>query len=169
MRRDRVTLERIQLLHPKVKEEVLAMYDEIVASLTGRSICRFTHTLRTFAEQDKLFAQGRTTPGKIVTRARGGQSYHNYGLAIDIVLLVDMDGNGTFETASWDTRRDFDGDGRADWLEVVDVFKRYGWEWGGDWRFVDAPHFQKTFGKSIAELQALHRGNKVDKNGFVLI
>lgn len=166
---DRITLERINLLHPRVKEEAVELYGEIVKSLTGRAICRFTHTLRTFAEQDKLFAQGRTAPGKIVTRARGGQSYHNYGLAIDIALLVDTDRNGTFETASWDTRSDFDQDGRADWMEVVDIFKRYGWEWGGDWRFRDAPHFQKTLGKSIVELQALHRAKKVDKNGFVLI
>ena len=74
---DRITLERINLLHPRVKEEAVELYGEIVKSLTGRAICRFTHTLRTFAEQDKLFAQGRTAPGKIVTRARGGQSYHN--------------------------------------------------------------------------------------------
>lgn len=166
---DRITLERINLLHPRVKEEAVELYGEIVKALTGRAICRFTHTLRTFAEQDKLFAQGRTAPGKIVTRARGGQSYHNYGLAIDIALLVDTDRNGTFETASWDTRSDFDQDGRADWMEVVDIFKRYGWEWGGDWRFIDKPHFQKTLGKSIVELQALHRTKKVDKNGFVLI
>lgn len=166
---DRITLERINLLHPRVKEEAVELYGEIVKALTGRAICRFTHTLRTFAEQDKLFAQGRTAPGKIVTRAKGGQSYHNYGLAIDIALLVDTDRNGTFETASWDTRSDFDQDGRADWMEVVDIFKRYGWEWGGDWRFIDKPHFQKTLGKSIVELQTLHRTKKVDKNGFVLI
>ena len=167
--KDKITLERIQLLHPKLREESIELYDDIIEALTGRATCRFTHTLRTFAEQNALFAQGRTAPGKIVTRARGGQSYHNYGLAIDIVLLVDRDGNGTFESAAWDTKSDFDGDGRADWMEVVDVFKRYGWVWGGDWKFVDPPHFEKTFDKSIKELQALHKANKVDKNGFVLI
>jgi peptidoglycan L-alanyl-D-glutamate endopeptidase CwlK len=145
------------------------MYDEIVADLTGTAACRFAYTLRTFAEQDGLFAQGRTKPGAIVTKAKGGQSYHNYGLAIDIVLLVDKDKNGTFETASWDLKTDFDGDGKSDWQEVVAIFKRYGYEWGGDWKFLDAPHFQKTLGKSIAELQVLHNTGKVDKNGFVLI
>lgn len=167
--KDQKTLERIQLLHPKLREEALTMYDEIVAALTGTAACRFAYTLRTFAEQDALFAQGRTKPGAIVTKAKGGQSYHNYGLAIDIVLLVDTDKNGTFETASWDLKTDFDGDGKSDWQEVVAIFKRYGYEWGGDWKFNDAPHFQKTFGKSIAELQALHNAGKVDKNGFVLI
>ena len=167
--KDQKTLERIQLLHPKLREEALIMYDEIVAALTGTAACRFAYTLRTFAEQDALFAQGRTKPGAIVTKAKGGQSYHNYGLAIDIVLLVDKDKNGTFETASWDLKTDFDGDGKSDWQEVVAIFKRYGYEWGGDWKFVDAPHFQKTLGKSIAELQTLHNAGKVDKNGFVLI
>jgi peptidoglycan L-alanyl-D-glutamate endopeptidase CwlK len=167
--KDQKTLERIQLLHPKLREEALTMYDEIVAALTGTAACRFAYTLRTFAEQDALFAQGRTKPGAIVTKAKGGQSYHNYGLAIDIVLLVDKDKNGTFETASWDLKTDFDGDGKSDWQEVVAIFKRYGYEWGGDWKFVDAPHFQKALGKSIAELQTLHNAGKVDKNGFVLI
>lgn len=167
--KDEKTLERIQLLHPKLREEALTMYDEIVAALTGTAACRFAYTLRTFAEQDGLFAQGRTKPGAIVTKAKGGQSYHNYGLAIDIVLLVDKDKNGTFETASWDLKTDFDGDGKSDWQEIVAIFKRYGYEWGGDWKFNDAPHFQKTLGKSISELQALHKASKVDKNGFVLI
>ena len=90
-------------------------------------------------------------------------------MAIDIVLLVDKDKNGTFETASWDVKTDFDGDGKSDWQEVVAIFKRYGYEWGGDWKFNDAPHFQKTFGKSVAELQSLHNAGKVDKNNFVLI
>jgi peptidoglycan L-alanyl-D-glutamate endopeptidase CwlK len=167
--KDQITLDRINLLHPKLKEDALKIYDEIVAALNGLAICRFTHTLRTFAEQDALYAQGRTKAGAKVTNARGGQSYHNFGMAIDIVLLVDKDKNGSFETASWDVKTDFDGDGKADWMEIVAIFKRYGFEWGGDWKFNDAPHFQKTFGKSINELLSLHTNNKVDKNGFVLI
>lgn len=167
--KDQITLDRINLLHPKLKEDALKIYDEIVAALNGSAICRFTHTLRTFAEQDALYAQGRTKAGAKVTNARGGQSYHNFGMAIDIVLLVDKDKNGSFETASWDIKTDFDGDGKADWMEIVAIFKRYGFEWGGDWKFNDAPHFQKTFGKSINELLSLHTNNKVDKNGFVLI
>lgn len=166
---DKITIDRIKLLHPKVREEVQEIYEEICEALKGRAMCRFSYTLRTFAEQDALFAQGRTKPGKIVTKARGGQSYHNYGLAVDIVLLVDRDGNGTFESAAWDTKTDFDGDKVSDWMEVVNIFKRYGWTWGGDWRFVDAPHFEKPLGLSIAQLQRLHRDKKTDKNGYVNI
>jgi peptidoglycan L-alanyl-D-glutamate endopeptidase CwlK len=49
---------------------------------------------RTHAEQDALYAQGRTTPGPIVTRAKGGQSPHNWGLAIDVVPDRDLDTAG---------------------------------------------------------------------------
>ena len=167
--KDKVTLDRINLLHPRLRDEVIKMYDEIVAALTGSAICRFAYTLRTFAEQDGLYAQGRTKAGAKVTNAKGGQSYHNYGLAIDIVLLVDKDKNGTYETASWDIKTDFDGDGKADWMEIVAIFKRYGFEAGIDWKFVDAPHFQKSFGYSIKQLQDLFHSNKVDKNNYVLI
>lgn len=140
---DKITLERIELIHPSLRNEVKEIYNEICEALTGKTICRFAYTLRTFAEQNTLYSQGRTVKGSIVTNAKGGQSAHNYGFAIDIVLLKDNDGNGTFESASWETNIDFDGDGVSDWMEVVKIFKLYGWEWGGDWKFIDKPHFQK--------------------------
>ncbi|WPC11502.1 M15 family metallopeptidase [Riemerella anatipestifer] len=140
---DKITLQRIELLHPKLREEAKAIYKEICEALTGNAICRFTHTLRTFQEQNDLYAIGRTKKGRRVTNAKGGQSYHNYGLAIDICLLVDKDGNGTYETAVWDTKADFDNDKIADWQEIVAIFKRYGWTWGGDWRFLTLHIFKK--------------------------
>lgn len=148
---DKVTLERIEKIHPKLKDELLAIYKEICTALNGKALCRFSYTLRTFAEQDALYYAKPQ-----VTKAKGGQSYHNYGLAVDIVLIVDKDGNGSYESASWDVKMDFDGDGKSDWMEVVAIFKRYGWIWGGDWKFYDAPHFEKSLGYSIAQLQALH-------------
>jgi len=167
--KDSKTLERIALLHPKLREEATEIYEEICKRLTGKAMCRFSFTLRTFAEQDALFAQGRTKPGKVVTKAKGGLSMHNYGLAIDVVLLLDRDGDGIFTEASWDTKGDYDADGVADWMEIVQVFKEHGWEWGGDWKFYDAPHFQKTFGKSVRDLLALYNAKKVDANNYVLI
>lgn len=129
------------------------IYNEITRVLKGNATVRFAQGLRTFAEQQALYNQGRTKPGKIVTKARAGSSYHNYGLAIDIVLLVDKDNNGTYETASWDMIKDFDGDNVADWMEIVAIFKKYGWGWGGDWRSMkDYPHFEKTFGYSVSNL-----------------
>jgi peptidoglycan L-alanyl-D-glutamate endopeptidase CwlK len=148
--KDQITIDRIKLLHPLLIDEVNEIYDEISKALGTGVICRFAHTLRTNKEQDLLFAKKPK-----VTNARGGQSYHNYGLAIDIVLLLDKDKNNTYEIASWNTKLDFDKDGESDWMEVVKIFKMYGWEWGGDWKFIDAPHFQKTFGLSIKQLQKL--------------
>jgi peptidoglycan L-alanyl-D-glutamate endopeptidase CwlK len=94
---DKPTLDRIELLHPVVRQEVKDIYlNEIIPTLSGKAICRFAYTLRTFAEQDALYSQGRTKlfddKGKrlgIVTKAKGGQSIHNFGLALDIVLLKD--------------------------------------------------------------------------------
>jgi peptidoglycan L-alanyl-D-glutamate endopeptidase CwlK len=152
---DKITLDRIQLLHPAVREEVNYIYRaQIVPALNGRAICRFAYTLRTFAEQDAIYAQGRTrlfdANGKrlgVVTKAKGGQSIHNYGLALDIVLIKDTNNDGKFDTASWEDNIDFDKDGKADWMEVVEILKRNNWVWGGDWKsFKDKPHFEKTFG-----------------------
>jgi peptidoglycan L-alanyl-D-glutamate endopeptidase CwlK len=163
---DKVTLDRIEFIHPKLKDELKLIYAEICAALTGKAMCRFAYTLRSFAEQDALF---HAVPQ--VTKAKGGQSYHNYGLAVDIVLVVDKDGNGSYETASWDTKSDFDGDGKSDWQEVVAIFKRYGWEWGGNWAsFPDMPHFQKTLGYTIVQLQALHAKQLANgKTGYLAL
>ncbi|WP_341279347.1 M15 family metallopeptidase [Paenibacillus sp. FSL H8-0537] len=109
-----------------------------------------TQGLRTIAEQDKLYAQGRTTAGSIVTNARGGYSYHNFGVAIDFALLS-PDG----KQAYWDTKRDGNVNQTVDWAEVVDEAKRLGFAWGGDWTsFKDYPHFEMTFGLSTAQLRA---------------
>lgn len=158
---DKATLERIKLLHPALREEVTEIYNEICEALKGKAICRFAYTLRTYAEQAELYAQGRTKPGKKVTQAGPGQSYHNFGLAVDIVLLKDTNGDGTFETASWETNVDFDGDGVADWQEIVKIFKQHGWVWGGDWKFTDMPHFEKTFGIAVRELDRRLKNNIV--------
>lgn len=160
---DQVTLDRIKLLHPKLRDEATDLYHEICEALNGKVICRFSHTLRSFAEQDALYYSSRPPlNGLWKTNAKGGKSYHNYGLAIDIVLLLDKDGNGTNETALWDVKRDFDGDNQADWMEIVAIFKRYGWEWGGDWGkpITDAPHFQKTLGHSVKQLLELYNSKK---------
>jgi peptidoglycan L-alanyl-D-glutamate endopeptidase CwlK len=155
---DKVTLQRIDLIHPVLREELHEIYKEICERLQGRVICRFTHTLRTNAEQNALFAKGRNgDKGKIVTYAKGGQSYHNYGLAVDIVLLVDKDGNGTHETVDYSITSDNDGDGIADFDEIDYVFNMYGWKglYKANGKRWDYPHFQKTFGLTIAQLQKL--------------
>ena len=153
---DKTSLSRVALMHPLLRTELANILSEIAQG--GVSI-RLTQTLRTIQEQNDLYAIGRTKPGKIVTNAKGGQSYHNYGLACDFCLLH-KDGS-----ISWNMHEDLDKDGIADWMEVVKVFEKYGWEWGGKWKFKDTPHFQKTFGKSIKDLQNC----KKDKDGYPII
>lgn len=163
---DAITLKRIETIHPKLREELRKIYDEICKELTGRAVCRFSQVYRTFKEQDALYAQGRTKPGAKVTNAKGGQSYHNYGLAVDIVMIIDG------KTASWDTTKDWDGDKIADWLEVVKIFTKHGWQWGlfnKEGNRYDLPHFQKTFGLSISALRKRHDAKKIDKEGYVII
>lgn len=154
---DTISLERLEKLHPSIREEAKKILAEVEAHLTGKADIRITQALRTIEEQDLLYAQGRTKPGKIVTNARGGSSYHNYGLAVDFTLLV----GGQI---SWDMKTDWDGDKVADWMEVVNIFQKYGWEWGGNWKTLkDYPHFQKTFGYSISELRRKHNNKEFIK------
>ena len=80
--KDLVTVQRVALLHPIYIPPFTAFIDEI-ENVTGR-IFRVVQGLRTWAEQQALWNQGRTTPGKIVTHAQGGQSWHNYGLAAEL-------------------------------------------------------------------------------------
>lgn len=83
--------------------------------------------LRTFQEQDALYAQGRTSPGDIVTNARAGHSVHNFGLAFDVGVFE----GGRFLAES------------PRYKAVGAVGLELGLEWGGNWKtIVDEPHFQ---------------------------
>lgn len=151
---------RLNGLHSVVKQAVELLiersYDRGVPIV-------ITQGLRSIEEQNALYAQGRTQaqlnsvglshvsprPGAIVTKAIGGTSYHNFGLAIDFALLM-PDG----KNVSWDMRRDGDFDKTFDWLEVVEEAKKIGFAWGGDWKsFKDYPHFEMNFGLSLAQLR----------------
>lgn len=163
---DKISSDRVQLLHPLVRDSATRILAKAELKLTGNALLRYAHTFRSFAEQEALYNQGRNgNKGPIVTNAKPGYSYHNYGLAVDIVLIIDG------KTASWDMKADYDKDGEADWMEVVKLFKEEGWQWGGDFKsFKDYPHFQKTFGYS--ESQLLLKYNKKDfisNTGYVKI
>ncbi|MFP3637325.1 M15 family metallopeptidase, partial [Bacillus sp. SIMBA_033] len=78
--------QRISKLHPSIREEIVKIISECNANLKGRAQVRIAQGLRTIEEQNNLYAIGRTKPGRKVTNAKGGQSIHNHGLAVDIVL-----------------------------------------------------------------------------------
>lgn len=132
-------------LNPVVKERT----EQLIQQAAKKGIVVvITDSFRSAEDQDKLYEQGRTTDGNIVTNAKGGESYHNYGLAIDFAL----------ETPSgdvvWDREYDRNGNAKADWAEVVKMAKALGFEWGGDWKgFKDYPHLEMNFGLTIADLQ----------------
>lgn len=99
-----------------------------------------TSTYRDNASQDALYAQGRTAPGRIVTNAKAGQSFHNYRCAVDVVPVR----NGK---PVWDSKDPV-------WQTVGRLGKAAGLEWAGDWkRFKEFPHFQYTGGLTLAQLQ----------------
>lgn len=151
---DDLSIRRLGLLHPIVREKAIDLYtNRVVPAVTGEYFCRVVYTYRSFEQQAELYAQGRTKlfdkEGKrlgIVTKAKPGQSFHQYGMAIDF-CLVNKKG------VSWEVVKDYDKDGKADWLEVVDIFKAAGWLWGGDWRsFKDYPHLEFPLQYNTKEL-----------------
>ena len=79
---------KLQNVHEMVQEK---SYELIRQAYKESIFVEITEGFRSIEQQHKLYSQGRTTPGIIVTNAKGGYSYHNYGLAFDIALL---DNNG---------------------------------------------------------------------------
>lgn len=101
---------------------------------------------RSDARQNALYAQGRTTPGNIVTNAKAGDSLHNYGVAVDLVF-TDY-GYSASETQ---------------WQQLGKVAEAHGFEWGGRWAsFPDRPHCQLMLGYTLADFKA----GKVDYNKY---
>ncbi|MBI5058940.1 M15 family metallopeptidase [candidate division KSB1 bacterium] len=100
-----------------------------------------TCTYRSMAEQDQLYAQGRTKPGLIVTKARAGESFHQYGAALDVVPVI----NGK---AEWNNP--------ALWNQIGETGESCGFEWAGRWpHFKEAPHFQITAGMDFKTMSAI--------------
>ncbi len=132
-------------LHPVVRQNQEVLIQK--AADKGIRVI-VTDGFRSFQEQNSLYEKGRSAEGQIVTHAKGGDSYHNFGLAIDFALL-DNQGN-----ALWDTGYDGNGNGKSDWMEVVSIAKDLGFQWGGDWKhFKDYPHLEMRFGLSIDDLK----------------
>lgn len=143
--KDIISIERIKLLHPYVRSPFQSFIEDAENSLN--ITLRIVQGLRTFKEQDDLYAQGRTKPGAIVTNAKGGQSYHNYGLAIDLVEMKGKDANWNF-----------------DYKKLITFSNKYKLEWGGTWKFKDLPHFQKIFGYDWRILLKRHVNKDFIKN-----
>jgi peptidoglycan L-alanyl-D-glutamate endopeptidase CwlK len=131
-------------------EKNLATLEPVTAKLVRELLRRLqadglnfkvTSGTRTFAEQNKLYAQGRTISGQRVTNARGGYSWHNFGVAADLTLF---DKSG--KRPKWDGKE-------YDRMGVI--AQELGLEWGGSWRkFKDRPHVQRPLGLTLAQARA---------------
>lgn len=120
--------------------EVRVMAEKFIQACAAHGIdVLITSTYRDNESQAALYAQGRTAPGNIVTRAQAGRSFHNYRVAFDFVPIV----NGK---AQWNDIKTF--------TKCGEIAESVGLEWAGRWvDFKELAHCQYTGGKTIAQLQ----------------
>lgn len=132
-----INSRNIDDLHPRVA----ALCHAFVAACAQQGIdVIITSTYRDAESQNALYAQGRTTPGKIVTKAKAGQSFHNYKVAFDFCPVV----NGK---AMWNDTKTFERCGK--------IAEALGLEWAGRWKtFKESAHCQFTGGLKLADFQA---------------
>jgi len=144
MKLDQPSIERLALIYPDIRVRIIRVYNDICNHYGLQMKC--TQGLRSFAEQDALFAQGRTAPGEIVTDARGGESMHNYGCGLDSAFM------GPDPYLKDNKNQKFF------WNEYGRFCKLHGLFWGGDFfHNPDRPHAQLTYGQSLGDLKALYQ------------
>ena len=129
-------------LHPLIAEKAEQLIE--AAQAEGIEIL-VTSTLRSFEEQAELFAIGRTKPGEKVTNAEPGESWHNFGLAFDVVPLVN--GKAIFDSPFWN--------------RIGELGKQVGLVWGGDFHsFKDKPHFEFHPNLTLAQANQRRESNQ---------
>lgn len=117
--------KRLSKLMPEFATKIRTLVDKL--NERGFPV-EITQGLRTFAEQDALYAQGRTRKGPVVTNAKAGQSLHNYGVAVDFALI--RDGKYTWP------------DPHPVWLAIGEEARNLGLEAGFWWKKPDKPHVE---------------------------
>lgn len=119
--------------HPRLQ----AAATKLIAECARHGIViKIGECFRTVKEQDELYAQGRTKPGPIVTNAKGSSysSQHQWGIAFDFYLNMDVDGDGSVSDDAFN-------DCTGLFTEVGKIAKSIGLSWGGDWTSIqDKPH-----------------------------
>lgn len=136
-----INSRKLEDLHPKV----MLMVVEFIQKCKDNGIdLLVTSTYRDHESQNALYAQGRTAPGKKVTNAKGGQSWHNWRVAVDVVPL--RNGKPVWGTTGVDWEL---------WEAVGNIGESVGLEWAGRWKtFKEFAHFQYTGGMTLADFQA---------------
>ena len=136
------SVPNLQELRPQVRARALALIE--ACKKEGFTIV-ISRGYRTAHEQEMLYERGRTGPGSIVTHARGGESFHNYGVAFDIRPVVPDEHKEEF------------------YRRAGPLGEALGLSWGGRWEsFVDLPHFEYTAGYTIDDFKR----NQIDESKF---
>lgn len=134
-------MDKKKNLDPEFRAKLDAFEQCLLASgIKVKLVCGY----RSIEEQNRLYAQGRTKPGRIITNARGGCSWHNFGLAADYAFVI----GGQL---SWN----------GPWNVFGRIARQCGLEWGGDWkRFPDRPHVQWRRGSTLQQMREKQRVKK---------
>lgn len=129
----------LETLLPAVHPRFRAFYEAANKAMEAHGLTvRFISGLRSYAEQDALYAQGRTKPGAKVTNAKAGYSWHNWGTAVDV---------GVFKGKAY-----LPESPAYAWLGPIG--EACGLEWGGKWKTPDRPHYQFPTGLTMAQMRS---------------
>ena len=143
-------MRNVSQLHPDLQKKVIKLQEECKKQgiIIGIGEC-----FRTVAEQDALYAKGRTKPGNKVTNAQGKtySSMHQWGVAFDFYLKMDVDKDGKISDDAFNNATKL-------FNKVGAIGKKLGLEWGGDWKSpVDLPHFQlPNWGSTASKLKSAY-------------
>ena len=131
-----INSRQLEDLTPEVHQAVL----KFIKACKDQGIdLLITSTYRDYASQDALYAQGRTAPGKKVTNAKAGYSFHNFRVALDFVPIV-------HGKAQWNDTATF--------TKCGEIAESLGFEWAGRWKsFKELAHIQITHGKTLKQLR----------------
>lgn len=134
---DERTERNIATLHPVAQKKAREFMQAAVPIMKQRGVdIRIISGTRTYAEQDALYAKGRTAPGPKVTNARAGFSNHNFGCAWDVGLFS---GKKYLEDSPL-------------YIECGKIGESLGLDWGGSWQSMkDYPHFEVKTGLTMAQ------------------
>lgn len=136
------TYHELSLVYHDMGSRVLLVYEEIYNKYS--KVMKVTQGYRSIEDQDRLYAQGRTTPGAIVTNAMGGQSWHNYGFAVDSCFVGE------------DPYLEKHEKGQEIWAAFGKACRDNGLAWGGDFRTIkDSPHCEKRYDQTLESCKIL--------------
>lgn len=152
--RTKRTIENLGSLNKKALAKLEPFVAQVEVFLAPKGVTvEVISGLRSWSAQAALYASGRTKAGPIVTKAKPGSSWHNYGLAIDL---------GLFKGGIYlDEKKPAEADKL--YAEIGKLAAVKGIEWAGTWKsFTESPHFQITFGLSLAQVRERMESNGKD-------